>query len=135
MSDEDLPYAPPAGSPKEEESGSDPDEDRLPPPIFAPGTTRREIHRAPVRPPSLPEEVLYGPDDPPRSRPPRESPETATSSPPPAGAFIGTGKEARLADLLESLADELRRTGSVRFGADDRIEAALRGFLSGVLVD
>ncbi|TVP54366.1 MAG: hypothetical protein EA351_13390 [Gemmatimonadales bacterium] len=143
MSTEESPYSPPAGSPPDPDEDLDrrlrregPD-DRLPPPVFTPVVGRRPLHRPPHLPPagaSLPPHAVYGPDDPPRAR--GEEPSSAA----PPSQSVGDAREARARDLaavLDRLAEELRVSGTLRFvpsPGSDTIEAALRGFLSGVLL-
>ncbi len=141
MSTDESPYSPPAGSPPDPDEDLDrsrregPD-DRLPPPVFTPVVGRRPLHRAPHLPPagaSLPPHAVYGPDDPPRARV-----EPPATDPPAQSA--GDAREARardLASVLDRLAEELRVSGTLRFvpnPGSDTVEAALRGFLSGVLL-
>lgn len=152
MIQDESPYSPPARSPEPEspqssEGNLDQDGDRLPPPVFSPGINRRPVHRAAHLPPpasSLPSNVVYGPDDdPPRRRPDQgeaRSAPTPREARPQQDSAPAHAREARsrdLASLLERLAEELRSSGTLRFvpaRGSGSVEAALRGFLSGVLI-
>ena len=147
MSSDDTPYSPPAGSPSRSGDGPGADdrsesEDRLPPPVFTPVVGRRPVHRSPHLPPagsSLPPGAVFGPDDPPRPRD-ADRGDGPVDHAARRGRSQGDAREERarvLATLLDRLAEELRTSGTLRFvpnPGSDTIEAALRGFLSGVLL-